>query len=184
MSCTTKNPCSCIGKVKPSCKKVDPCPKGECCLQFCDHILDPKDAVGPCGQTGYLNVDEFKSDISCCADAVTYTIYNYDKKLLKGADISLDGRLEWTTGTKETVGEYAQVQIKACCTSNMTGHTLTKIFCIQIGIKDECECSACPRPDCDPCTGRCNGQVEKEASSSIVPIKLPKESDLGVTVTL
>lgn len=154
--------CGCTSNQSaPSCPQAD-CPQGEdcgdCnCLYFCDITVLAKHGVGPCNETGSLDIYSVSNECCACLESPTFHVLSYDESLLSNIDIDSEGILSWTTtGDPETAGEYTEIQVKAKC-FNKDGICLEYIFCVTIGIKDLCLCVDCDEKctECDPCTGEC-----------------------------
>lgn len=157
--------CECIGQYNPPVQTPCP-PEVDNCLKLCDIVLLGEDAVGPCGQTGNIDVSDdtqYGHDYSACTGSVTWSIVDFDSTLLVSANITSAGVLTWVTGPGSTAGKYAAVTLKGCCDD------LSDYMTVLIGIKDLCNCPECNECDnCDPCTGDClDGEVEMQVGGSV-----------------
>lgn len=163
MSCTQSNPCTCItkccdGVVNSPCNPKPGKGADDCCLFLCNGVVASQDAVGPCSQTGTLDLISLTHNFDCCVDAPVISVVDYDKSLFSSASVS-GTVLTWTTVSGAPISTYGEVNLKTCCKTE-DGTVLTHFSCQQIGIKDMCQCPDCPDKceECDPCTGDC---VEK-----------------------
>ena len=164
--CPPTNPCDCIGITHVT--DPQPCdpkkPKDKNCLKLCDIVVLSKDGVGPCGQTGTLNLNNYPHTIEVCKGvALKWKVKYFDDKIFVTATSTREGILSWVTKGPETVKKYGKVIVEACCGEfSDYGNVL-------IGIKDECQCPDCPDCDnCDPCTGNCLDYVVNPSVQSMI----------------
>lgn len=147
------NPCTCIGyPIVPS--TPSPCPDPDNCLQLCHIVIPPANGVGPCGQTGQIDVTDpvFTHDISACgANPLTWSVVGISEDgHIASASITPEGILTWITGPGASAGKVGIVTLKGCCGE------LSSYIEVLIGVKDLCNCAGCDDcENCDPCTGDC-----------------------------
>jgi hypothetical protein len=155
---TSTNPCLCTSNTNTP---TPGCPTDCTCLQVCNvtvNGLDPT-AVGPCAQTGTLDLTDpsINHDFCACGEnPPIWSIVDYDSTIFTTAEITTGGDLTWITGGGETAGKYGVINVKVCC------GILSTYACVIIGIADQCNCPTCGTcEDCDPCTGLClEGQIQ------------------------
>jgi len=168
------NPCSCIGTVinTPPATPT-PCPSGDC-LVLCDIIVLATDGVGPCGQSGTIDVSDtevYSHDLDACGeDAVTWSYVSKTGSIVS-AVVTAAGVLVWITGGAETAGQYSTITLKACCGE------LSAYLTVIIGTKILCGCPTCEQCEsCNPCTGLCD---EEDIPLSIETIT----SNVNISIT-
>jgi len=151
--CPPSHPCTCIG-VGTIVTSPKPCPTPGNCLVLCDIVVTPMNGVGPCGQSGTIDVadtDVYNHKFDACEDnPVRWSIVNIEGDAIATASITMAGVLTWITGNASTVGKIGTITLKACC------GMLSAYMQVLIGVKDLCNCPDCENCEtCDPCTGEC-----------------------------
>ena len=118
-------------------------------------IVAEADQVGPCGQTGTVDVASAAShDFCACGENdIIWSLESFDDTLLANASVTTAGVFTWITGPPpDSYLDVAQAVLKVCC-GKLSAYTI-----LNIPIKDECGCPNCPGlscEECNPCTGLC-----------------------------
>ncbi len=151
--CTNYNPCEC-GPAPNSCV-IDPCVD---CLRVASPIILPDDSVGPCGQSGFVNLKPL-NNYSICGDnaEMFHKIVKYDQTAFTNVYIDdTNGKLElrFTTTDAAKINTPYYIFYKAAC----KGKNRSDIGVITVFIKDECAYANCN--NCNPCNGECDGAVD------------------------
>lgn len=161
LPCPPEDPCTCIGIGVPY-VAPKPCPAPGNCLVLCDIVITPMNGVGPCGQSGSINVADtglFGHNFDACnTDPVRWKVISVEGPIVE-ASITSAGVLTWITGGPETAGKVGTVTLFACC------GMLSAYMQVLIGVRDLCNCPECNECDvCDPCTGNC---IEPEVNMAV-----------------
>lgn len=156
------NPCSCLtGQI--TMMPATPCPadKSDCCLKACNGLITCENGgVGPCGQSGVMNLNDLLHHTSGCEGELVFRKGKedfFDKNIFASVTIKPDGELKWVTNGPEVAGKYGQICFKVLCLSNCEDCTeLRANGTVTIGVKDMCLVNTCEECEtCNPCTGVC-----------------------------
>lgn len=156
--------CTCLGT--PTIVQPPTCPTTDNCLKMADIIVACKDAVGPCGAEGSL--DLLDSGVptkpychlttGCGVNPLRISLLDWSKDILESVTVT-GSTLEWVTKDASVINKFGYVYLKACCGE------LASIFQVIICVKDLCKCSDCTTAEqCNACTGICE----------------PKQIDVGI----
>lgn len=149
--CNQINPC----ETKPQKCKVDPCAD---CIRVASPIILPENSVGPCGQTGFVNLKPL-NNYSICGEGgeVFHKIIKYDETAFSGVYIDdTNGKLELrftTTDAAQINTPYYIFYKSACKVKNRSDIGVVTVF-----IKDLCAYANCN--NCNKCTGECDGNID------------------------
>lgn len=149
--CPPGNPCTCIGVRSQFQPTPPPCPLNNC-LVLCDIVILSKDGVGPCGQSGTIDLmdSSYNHDFTVCEGSSINWSFISVEGYLPSVKVTPDGILTWITGDSSSAGKYSTITLKACC-----GEYASYMDVI-VGVKDLCNCPGCNQCEtCDPCTGDC-----------------------------
>lgn len=150
--------CLCLGT--PTISQPPTCPSTDNCLKMADIIVACKDAVGPCGAEG--SMDLLDSGVpskpychlttGCGENPLRLSLLDWSKDIFESVTLDV-ATLEWVTKDESTINKFGYVDIKACCGE------LASIFRVMICVKDLCKCSACTTSQqCNKCTGICEAK--------------------------
>lgn len=130
---------------------VDPPPTNICedCLYVTSHVITPPNGVGPCGETGSIQVTT-----NC--DTPTYSIVYHDAAF-ENVSISVGGLISYdTVEGVATPDEYYTIIYKVVCGGGGDLDGYSVFGTAKIGIKNLCTGVNCDGGEvCDPCTGNC-----------------------------
>lgn len=151
--CTNYKPCGCTPS-KESCK-IDPCKD---CIRVASPIILPDDSVGPCGQTGFVNLKPL-NNYSICGEQgeVAHKIVKYDSSVFTNVyidDTNGELKLYFTTTEAAQINTPYYIFYKAAC----KGTGRSDIGVVTIFIKDNCAYVDCV--NCNKCTGECDEVVD------------------------
>lgn len=143
-------------------KPCKPCkPKSDCsgCFTIPRIVVLAKNAQGPCGKTGILDVRKF---VDFPSDSMFFEVLDFNKDYLRSAKFLSDGvTLEYVTASNPPIiGKTVEglVTIKGVSPDKM----YESLGMIDLGIRDLCRFVK-DNKNCDPCTGS-----PKEKSASFV----------------
>lgn len=156
------NPCSCVNAIVP----VIPVCDEDCCLKACSAILPCSEAVGPCGQSGSLEVFSLSHKTTGCVvndspSALTFSLVSFDPEHFVSASITTGGILTWVTQGPERKNKYGEIVFRVSCPSDCLEETgackpLSSLGTFTVGIKDLCADVICGAGTvCDECSGSC-----------------------------
>ena len=145
---------------------IDPPGYEDCmdCFYIPSLYLAAKDSVGPCGETGTIDLLEH-ANVTICNEnnipcTITWKVISWGKGFSVPPVVS-NGILSFTTANELTPSELTWITVKAECPCKELG-TFVKV---KIAFKDLCKDIVCPTGQyCNPCDASC----------------LPKQSDLSI----
>lgn len=158
--------CGCLGgQVHTPNPPIGPCPDTSCddCMVVSSPVIQPKDAVGPCGKSATIALADL-NNYTACSGAAVHQILSFDENAFASVSVTSNGELTYVTSNEAEAGKYYDISYKVVC----TGESIGGFGIIRVGIKDICQTLLCaPNEDCNRCTEECD----------------PKESNLSVSVS-